>query len=63
MTDNWQKLSDITTRVIADLVPVTFFVTLSGPLAEALKKEASMEGSKPETLIAEAVRVYLGDAA
>lgn len=63
MTDTWQKLGDITARILVDLTPITFSVTLSGPLAEAVKKVAAEEGSKPETLMAEAVRAYMGDAA
>lgn len=62
MTDNWQKLGDITARVIADLEPVTFFVKLPGPLANAVRKVAAEEGSKPETFMAEAVRAYMGEA-
>jgi hypothetical protein len=32
-------------------------------LAKAVRLEAAKSGNKPETLIAEAVRFYLGDAA
>lgn len=63
MTDTWQKLGDITAKITDKLSPITFHVPLHGPLAAALKQEATKAGHKPETLIAEAVRVYLGDAA
>lgn len=38
-------------------------VPLAGPLAVHLCAVATKEGQKPETIIAEAVRAYLGDAA
>lgn len=60
LEDSWQKLSDITARL---LTPTTFSVPLHGPLAAALKQEAIRVGQKPETLIAEAVRAWMGDAA
>lgn len=63
MTDNWQKLGDITQRITDRLAPVVFKVELNGPLAVALYAEAMKGGNKPETIIAEAVRSYLGDAA
>lgn len=64
MTDSWQKLGDITARIVSDkLTPVGFSVLLQGPLAAAVKKEAARGGVQPETVIAEAVRAYLGDAA
>lgn len=59
----WQKLGDITARIVDDLKPVTFSVPLQGTLAAALKEEAAKSGNKPETIIAEAVRAYMGDAA
>ena len=62
MTDNWQKLGDVAAKITDRLSPITFSVPLQGSLAAALKKEASKVGSKPETLIAECVRAYLGDA-
>jgi hypothetical protein len=63
MIDTWQKLSDITSRVVEPLAPITFHVPIHGPLAAALKAEADKSGNKPETIIAEAVRAYMGDAA
>lgn len=63
MTDSWQKLGDVTTKIVDKLAPITFSVPLQGSLAAALKKEATKAGRKPETIIAEAVRHYLGDAA
>ena len=61
--DNWQKLGDVTANIVERLRPVLFSVTLQATLAEALKKEAADVRCKPETLIAEAVRAYFGDAA
>jgi hypothetical protein len=43
-------------------VKQTFAVELDGPLAEALRNFADQTGSDPITIIAEAVRSYLGDA-
>ena len=63
MTDTWQKLGDITARIMNTLAPVPFIVELQGSLAEALCAEAIKSGNKPETIIAEAVRAYMGDAA
>lgn len=59
--DSWQKLGDITKRVSDRLAPVTFMVHLSGPLALAVFKEAMEKGNKPETIISEAVRAYMGE--
>jgi len=63
MTDAWQKFGDVTARIVDRLAPITFSVSLQGPLAAALREEATKAGRKPETLIAEAVRAYMGDAA
>lgn len=63
MTDNWKKLGDITAGIVDRLKPETFSVPLQPTLADAVKKEAAKAGSKPETIIAEAVRAYMGDAA
>lgn len=63
MTDNWQSLGNITARIVDRLKPVTFTVPLQPTLAEALQREAGRSDISPETLIAEAVRYYLGDAA
>ena len=60
---SWQKLGDITARIVDELEPETFSVPLHGPLAAALRAEARKTGNKPETIIAEAVRSYMGDAA
>jgi hypothetical protein len=61
--DNWQKLGDIVERVTDRLAPVTFTVPLQGSLAVSLMAEAMKTGNRPETIIAEAVRAYMGDAA
>jgi hypothetical protein len=62
MTKGWQKLGDITERIADHLAPVPFEVSLQGTLAVALYAEAMKSGIKPETLIAEAVRAYMGHA-
>ena len=61
MSDNWEKLGDITERVKDKLAPVTFMVPLSGPLALAVFKEAMQTKIQPETIIREAVRAYMGE--
>lgn len=63
MTDTWQKLGDVTARIVDRLQPVNFEVRVEGSLAVALMAEATRTGNKPETIIAEAVRAYMGDAA
>lgn len=60
MTDNWQKLGDITKRITGRLAPVSFIVPLQGELAVAVYAEAMRSGVKPETIIAESVRAYMG---
>lgn len=63
MTDSWQKLGEVVARVTDRLAPVTFTVPLQGSLAVTLIAEAMKTGNKPETIIAEAVRAYMGDSA
>ncbi len=63
MQENWKALGAITARIAGRLAPVTFEVPLDGTLAVRLSAYAIEEGIKPETLIAEAVRAYVGDAA
>ena len=63
MTDSWQKLGEITARITDRLAPVVFTVPLHGSLAVTLMAEAMKTGNKPETIIAEAVRAYMGEAA
>lgn len=63
MTDNWQSLGDITSSILDKIAPVPFEVKLQRSLADAVRLEAAKSGNKPETLIAEAVRFYFGDAA
>jgi hypothetical protein len=63
VTDNFKSLGSITSRLVDKLQPVPFKVTLAAPLAAAVRKEAKRLGNKEETIIAEAVRSYLGDAA
>jgi hypothetical protein len=46
---------------IRDLAPVAYIVRLNGPLAVELEHYAGQEGYNAETIIAEAVRAYLGD--
>lgn len=59
----FQRLGEITRRITNRLAPVTYEVPLSGPLAVRLNFYAIEEGQRPETIIAEAVRAYIGDAA
>lgn len=47
---------------IPDLAPVTVIVPLQGTLAVALFSYAMGNNVKPETIMAEALRAYLGDA-
>jgi hypothetical protein len=61
--DTWRSLGAITAPIIDKLSPVPFEVMLHHSLAKAVRLEAAKSGNKPETLIAEAVRFYLGDAA
>lgn len=63
MTDTFEKLSDITRRVVHGLQPVIFEVPIAGPLAGAIREYAAIAGVNPETIIAESVRAYMGDAA
>lgn len=63
MTDTWQKLGDITERITDRLAPVVFTVPIQGSVAVAIMAEAMKTGNKPETIIAEAARAYVGDAA
>lgn len=60
--DTWQKLGDITARIADRLQPVHFEVVIQGSLAVALMAEATKTGNKPETIIQEAVRAYMGGA-
>jgi hypothetical protein len=63
MTISKQRLAEITERVGNRLAPVTFIVPLQGSLALAVFAEAMKSGNKAETIIAEAVRAYMGDDA
>lgn len=40
---------------------MTYIIRLQGPLAVALERFAMDEGVNAETIIAEAVRAYMGD--
>ena len=60
--DTFEKLGDITKRITGRLAPVVFMVPIDGPVAVALYVESAKTGNKVETLIAEAVRAYMGDA-
>jgi hypothetical protein len=62
MTDTWKSLGEITARITDRLAPVTFTVPIQGSVAVALMAEAMKSGNRPETIIAEAVRSYMGDA-
>lgn len=60
--DTWQPIGKIAARIVDRLKPETFSVPLQGSLAGAVRREAKKSGNKPETIIAEAVRSYMGDA-
>lgn len=60
--DTWQKLGEVTERITNRLGPVTFTVELDGPVAVALFAHAMKTHTKPEVIIAESARAYLGDA-
>lgn len=59
----FQQLGDITRRITNRLAPVVYDVPISGTLAARLDAYAEEQRVKPETVIAEAVRSYIGDAA
>lgn len=61
MTDTWKRLDEITARISGILPPVPFEVTVPNALAVAIFAEATKAGIKPETIILEAVRSYLGE--
>jgi hypothetical protein len=61
--DHWQKLGDVTARITHKLSPVCLSIVLPADLAAAVRKEAIRTGHLPDTIIAEAVRSYVGDAA
>jgi hypothetical protein len=63
MEDNWRPIGGVMRHMLDRLAPVTYAVPLQPSLANALDKYAAKEGKKPETIIAEATRSYLGDAA
>ena len=60
--DTWQKLGTVTAKVVTRLYPQCFSIVLQGDLAAAIKKEAERTGTVPDTVIAEAVRAYVGAA-
>lgn len=59
----FQSIGGVAARLVEGLRPVTYEVEIQGSLASALRRYAAKEGKKPETIIAEAVRSYMGDAA
>ena len=61
--DNWKKLGTITDGIVRKIEPEQFSVMMPADLALALRREADQSGNRPETIIAEAVRAYFGDAA
>jgi hypothetical protein len=60
---SWQQLGQITSRIVDRLDPKTFSVRVRGDLALRLEAYASHQKVKPETVIAEALSAYMGDAA
>lgn len=63
MADNWKSLGCVTAQLLEKLKPVTYEVPLDPALSSLLTRHAAEWGKKPETIIAEATRAYLGDAA
>lgn len=61
MGEHNPRLKEILRRV-SDLAPVTFIVPVQGSLAVHLMHYAAGNRITPETVIAEALRHYLGDA-
>lgn len=55
------KRLESTLARIPRLAPVTYYVPLQGTLAVALERYAMDEGVHAETIIAEAIRSYLGE--
>lgn len=60
---SFERLGEVTRRITNRLAPVVYDVPISGPLAARLDAYAEEQKAKPETIIAEALRSYLGDAA
>lgn len=56
-----RRIKEIVARTEGGLAPVIFTVPVNGPVAVALFTEAVRTGWQAETLINEALRVYLGD--
>lgn len=61
MNDHNPNLKSTLERV-EHLAPVTFIVPVQGSLAVHLFSYAMQNKVKPETIVAEALRAYLGDA-
>jgi hypothetical protein len=59
----WQKLGDVARDVVARLDPKVFVVTIRPDIAGKVEAYAASQHVKPETIIAEAVAAYMGDAA
>jgi hypothetical protein len=62
IVDKPANLAGVLERVEDKLAPVQFIVPLQGSLAVALFSYAMQSGVQPETIMAEALRAYLGDA-
>jgi hypothetical protein len=56
-----ENLDKVLTR-IPRLAPVMYIVNVQGTLAVALERYAMDQGVNAETIIAEALRSYMGDA-
>jgi hypothetical protein len=56
-----ENLDKVLTR-IPTLAPVMYIVNVQGTLAVALERYAMDQGVNAETIIAEALRSYMGDA-
>lgn len=55
------KRLESTLARIPKLAPVTYMVSVQGTVAVALERYAMDQGVRSDTVIAEALRAYLGD--
>jgi hypothetical protein len=60
---SWQKLGDVAQDVVRRVDPKVFIVTVRSDIAVKVEAYAASQHVKPETIIAEAVAAYMGDAA
>lgn len=64
MTDAWKPLGEVAKTIVQKIGEPTWFeVPLAPELTDALTAYSKRVGQKPETIIAEATRAYLGAGA